>query len=434
MQEPLNSTEPPRKASGPNKQSGGDEPPFVEYEVDARAMKRYIDILFRKVKAEGSIKLSAFLENKDEKAKDKGKHVWVRLHKDGKKAIASAAIKLANEAANDDPPRVFCPPPVVFAKGKGAWLFAIQSAPALFADCDQHPAEAQRILEALLGPAHIVVYSGGDWQNEKTGEIEPKRHLYWILRKPAESPEDITKLGVAQKLAIALIDGDKSMTLVHPLRWPGAWHRKREPRLCTIAGWNGSADIDLDAALEILKKAIADNPEAEARLKKIKGKGTAKVNGKTDDPFSKEALLEDEEPDDRTAIERADEWGELIEAVYVGADYHDALNRLAMKYQFAGMDDRVVRNILDGLMRRTPEKDRDARWKARHADIERTISTGRAKVDAEAAWKVEEEEEEEEKEGKKKRGRGRGRGRGHRASASARRRSAAVCRYVNLGR
>jgi P4 family phage/plasmid primase-like protien len=46
---------------------------------------------------------------------------------------------------------------------------------------------------------------------------------------------------------------------VHPLRWPGSWHRKREPRLVT-AEIAADREIDLSAALDILREYVG--PEA----------------------------------------------------------------------------------------------------------------------------------------------------------------------------
>jgi hypothetical protein len=371
----MDSTEPPHEASAANKQ---DDQSHVEYLVNKQEMTRFIRLMFGKVKPIGGIKLSAFLENKDEDPKDSGKHVWVHLHKDGLDGLIKKATELAYQSANDDPPRVFCPPPAIFRKGLGATMAGLQTCPALFVDCDAHPAAAQQTLEALLGAASIVVHSGGEWLDEETCGIEAKRHLYWLLREPAEGDE-INKLGAAQKIATALIDGDTTMTLCHPLRWPGGLHRKREARQCRIESFS-SAGYDLDELYEILIKAIDEAPaEVKERLTKTKGRGKAKANGNANDPFA----LEDE-IDDRTPEQRADEWGELFEAVYVGTELHDPINRIAMKLVKLGVDDdRAVRNILEGLMRRTQEKDRDNRWKARFADIERSIATARVKIDAE---------------------------------------------------
>ena len=46
--------------------------------------------------------------------------------------------------------------------------------------------------------------------------------------------------------------------MVHPIRWPGSWHRKAAPTLCTLKTANPDAEIDLDAALAALRTAAPD--------------------------------------------------------------------------------------------------------------------------------------------------------------------------------
>jgi hypothetical protein len=43
--------------------------------------------------------------------------------------------------------------------------------------------------------------------------------------------------------------------VVHPLRWPGSWNLKRQPRLATLVTLNTKAEIDLDNALDALRDA-----------------------------------------------------------------------------------------------------------------------------------------------------------------------------------
>ena len=106
---------------------------------------------------------------------------------------------------------------------------------ALSVECDQSPLEARQTLEALLGPATVVVASGGEWTNPKTAEIEPKLHLHWRLNKPTATPEEHEKLKEARRLATELVGGDgTNISIVHPIRWPGSWHRKGTPRIAKI--------------------------------------------------------------------------------------------------------------------------------------------------------------------------------------------------------
>jgi hypothetical protein len=61
-----------------------------------------------------------------------------------------------------------------------------------------------------------------------------KLHAHWRLAVPARGAE-LEDLKLARTLAARLVGGDPSnMPIVHPIRWPGSWHRKAEPRLCEI--------------------------------------------------------------------------------------------------------------------------------------------------------------------------------------------------------
>ena len=128
-------------------------------------------------------------------------------------------------------------------------------ASALSVECDQRPAKARQTLEALLGPATAVVASGGEWTNPETGEIEPKVHLHWRLKKPTTTTEEHDLLEEARELATKLVGGDgTNISIVHPIRWPGSWHRKGTPRLAKIVA-SSDNEIDLAEAVERLRDA-----------------------------------------------------------------------------------------------------------------------------------------------------------------------------------
>ena len=70
--------------------------------------------------------------------------------------------------------------------------------------------------------------------------------MHWRLAEPAIG-NNLSLLNRARKLATALVGGDPSnVPIVHPIRWPGSWHRKGEPRLCEIE----TADPDREIVLE----------------------------------------------------------------------------------------------------------------------------------------------------------------------------------------
>jgi putative DNA primase/helicase len=74
------------------------------------------------------------------------------------------------------------------------------------------------------------------------------------LRNPARASELATLLE-ARSLAADLVGADASCKPVcHPIRWPGSWHRKSEPKLARIARLTDN-EIDLAEAVEILRGA-----------------------------------------------------------------------------------------------------------------------------------------------------------------------------------
>ena len=59
----------------------------------------------------------------------------------------------------------------------------------------------------------------------------------------------------ARKLATELVGGDgTNISIVHPIRWPGSWHRKGTPRLAKIVA-SSDSEIDLAEAVERLRDA-----------------------------------------------------------------------------------------------------------------------------------------------------------------------------------
>lgn len=98
-------------------------------------------------------------------------------------AVVEEAGKIANRPA--DEAAVFAPPPCLFNpfsdKARQADVIA---APVIAVDLDKaDPDEARRKLEALLGPATLVIASGGVWIGPD-GSKKPKLHLYWRLKHP----------------------------------------------------------------------------------------------------------------------------------------------------------------------------------------------------------------------------------------------------------
>jgi hypothetical protein len=215
----------------------------------------------------------------------------------------------------------------------------------LSVDCDQHPDEARETLERILGPATVVVRSGGKWTDE-TGQAHDKLHLHWRLSKPARDGA-LPELKRARELAARIVGGDMSnVPIVHPIRWPGGWHRKGEPVLCTIAAEDSDAEIDLAAALKVLEATAPARPQGNG------ADPDAQYQQQTDDG------------------ERAD-WAELT-ANIIGGDLHLSTVRMAASYAALGMDADHSLRMLRALMLAS-NAPHDEKWQARIADLDRIV-------------------------------------------------------------
>jgi len=152
---------------------------------------------------------------------------------------------------------VFCPPVTTFKDHLNAKTDNIHEGVDLSVECDRAPGFARVTLEAVLGPPTVVVESGGEWMDPETGVIEPKIHLHWRLKTPTSTKEGHDLLKEARTLAARLVGGDgTNNSVVHPIRWPGSWHRKNTPRLAKIAAISDDSEIDLGEAVAVLREAL----------------------------------------------------------------------------------------------------------------------------------------------------------------------------------
>jgi hypothetical protein len=315
-------------------------------EPDTNQIEIFVDALFRHAGKDGFVSLRAFYEA------DAGKafRIMPVTLSDGLKFLKESSRVCAKRAAQEPEPIVFCPPIATFTNKDRAREQDLHEGLALSVECDQKPRQAIEKLEGILGRATAIVASGGSWTNPETGEVEPKLHGHWRLARSACGPE-LAKLKQARRMAAQLVGGDPSnVPAVHPIRWPGSWHRKGEPKLCKIETLSADCEIELDASLAALEAAV----EREG--------GAKKANGHSPN-FSSD-------PSD---------WGELLQNIRTGEGYHDALVRLAAKHLRAGTSDGATVNILRGLMEAS-EGPRDERWQARYDDIPRAVSTAREKI------------------------------------------------------
>jgi len=233
--------------------------------VDRGELARFIDALFRYADPVSFVSLRTFRDDISEAWR---RDLWRIVPAGDQCALVDAADELATAAANADVKVVFCPPICTFITESGADTANVADGLVLTVECDENAAAARETLEDILGPATVIVASGG-----RDANGEAKLHLHWRLGKVARDNRhaDLKEL---RSLACKLVGADHSgVPLVHPLRWPGSWHRKGEPVMAKIVELNDCAEIDLDVTLAKLR---ARCPEDNVRHNG-NGDGTAPI-------------------------------------------------------------------------------------------------------------------------------------------------------------
>jgi Protein of unknown function (DUF3987) len=254
--------------------------------------------------------------------------------------IVKTAFEHALRAANHPHPIVYCTPIATFANKDHAAEKDLAEGLALSVECDRNPVEAGNKLIAVLGNPTCAVCSGGIWIDPETGEIHEKRHFHWRLDTPARSSAEQTRLKYARELATRFVGGDVSnVSIVHPLRMPGSWHRKAEPILCKIEFKDFKREINLEQAIAALER-VCPAPPVKPNGKDYAGTGA--------------------------------DWTGLIQEIISGNSYHVPLTTLAAKKIAAGMNPGAVVNELRALMDLSAGP-RDERWRVRYDDIPRLV-------------------------------------------------------------
>jgi RecA-family ATPase len=249
---------------------------------DVDKLGRFADAVFRHADPKGYVSARVF-HDKGSATKD-DKPITVMPISLGDPQFDSVMLECARQAAQFPTAAVFCPPVVTFKDGKSARAENVLEGVTLTVDCDQSPRAARATLSRILGHPTIVVASGGEWINPDTGKTELKTHLHWRLKVPAKTAAEHERLREARSVALRIVGGDPSAAPpVHPLRWPGSWHRKGEPKLADIVLQTDN-EIDLLEALAMLRESAGSRTE--------------------DLKFSRESDLEAENPDDVAAALR----------------------------------------------------------------------------------------------------------------------------------
>lgn len=331
-------------------------------QADQEQIRRFVSALFRYADEGSYVSLRSFYD-------DESQVFGIQAHRlaEDPDSLVTAATACATRAARADRPVVFAPPVATFSNPRKASESDLQNGLAISVECDDQPGQARRRLEDLLGPATIVVESGGEWLNPDNGELERKLHLHWRLTEPTRDEAAHGRLKSCRAMAKELVGADGTNTpMVHPIRWPGSWHRKTSPRLCRMLS-ETEAELDLDEAEQQLRDAWdvfnATRPKSERSQQEDPDKG---------------------EPRDSR---------ELVRAITSGADYHAPIAALAMRYLKGGMADPQAVLTLQGLMQGVPESIRDIkggvhhplRWLSRYNDIPRAVSTARTELETEKA-------------------------------------------------
>jgi hypothetical protein len=172
--------------------------------------------------------------------------------------LIDQAIREADRCANAKQPVVFAPPLCTFTNDRRARVQDLACGLVLSVELDEGDMIAARArLEGLLGPATVIVASGGEWLHPYSGKTFPKLHLHWRLSEPSSTKEDHAELRLARDMAARLVGADPTgKPVVHPLRWPGSWNNKATPVMARIVTCNEAAEINLVDAVTVLSEAI----------------------------------------------------------------------------------------------------------------------------------------------------------------------------------
>jgi RecA-family ATPase len=309
-------------------------------EPDRDQLEIFVEALFRRAGDKGFVAVRSFYEGAD-----KPFRLSTAKLSGGLRFLIEVAEDDARRAAQSPAPVVFCPPLAVFSSKDHAREQDLLEGLALSVECDQHPSEARTTLEHLLGPATVVVKSGGIWVNGGNTP-ESKLHLHWRLARPATG-KALAELKQARDLATRLAGGDPSNKPVcHPIRWPGSWHRKAEPRLCEIERVNADVEIELEAALPALQAATPPEPEAKANS---------------------------------TGSGDSSDWYTLVNDIITGTSYHVPLVALSARLVGSGMHDGTAVKLLRAIMSASTGPHDAVRWQARYEAIPRIVSSAREK-------------------------------------------------------
>lgn len=303
-------------------------------EPDRDQIEIFIEALFRYATPGAFLSLRSFYEDRSETFRINA----IKLN--GNFAfLCDCAADGARDAANASDKTVFAPPIATFKNGRGAKEEDIAEGLVLSVECDSHPERGRERLEQILGPATLVIRSGG-----KAQDGTDKLHLHWRLAEPAGDKKTLKGLRRARDLACRIVGADPSgKSVVHPYRWPGSWHRKAEPRLCEIEAQDPDREIVLEDALEVLEDAASAAPED----------ATVTADG---------------------SREHRTEWEHAFHAILSGESYHPTLAPLAASFASWDAPEPVTDNVLRSLLINSTPQDPE-RLRRRDAELTKLPET-----------------------------------------------------------
>ena len=257
--------------------------------VNQQEIRDFVDAVFRNARTGYRVVLRAFRE-----AANGGLagNRSVTLTEDRAELIEQATYAATQVSKAVSPSVVFCPPTCTFKpEGNKAREADLAEGLVLSVELDSDPETGLSALAATLGTPTLVIESGGLWSHPGTAVAYAKLHAYWRLSEPATSPERLHTLKVCRRVATAIAGGDPTnITLVHPIRWPGSWHRKNpdQPRLAQIARDRCDASIELTLN-QIMMRLKAAAPDT---FKSVAGDGAAPAPGERSDKRDTKELIE----------------------------------------------------------------------------------------------------------------------------------------------
>jgi hypothetical protein len=227
---------------------------------DRDQIAAFVTALFKHADPGGFVSLRMYLDGKSETWQ---RNFWrhPQITGNGLNHIVDDAFALAALAAAASVAVVFAPGLATFATDQSAAERDVANGLVLAVELDERPLAGLEALENLLGPATVIVASGGQWTEPDSGEVQDRLHVYWRLREPTRDFAGHVRLREARRRMALLVGADSSgIPVCHGYRWPGTVHRKKmaNPKLARIIELRTDIEVELDAAYEAIEQALKD--------------------------------------------------------------------------------------------------------------------------------------------------------------------------------